>query len=514
MFSKHNYIYYQFLSEKDSYTLEFETTVISISDIKRKIIARRIPKLEKTLENKDKQEKIDFDLWIYDEKMVQLNKDNDNEKVEPHRKIYIRRVPILMTKPGFIEIIGDNKDYEFEESKENNDNFNQKDKIQYDSLIKYISSDYKNAGSFFNQEVINYIFSCNFCFNRNKRYGISVAKWITTCCGESLCERCIEPLKLKEVIKTQFENMITQCKVCSTKFPGILLNVNLLKFKEKLSYISNNLSTLCDFNIKNLIIGNKEPKLELNPESNLSYLLKNSRYFTIKSNNLENILTSKQHNVWATTKSNHKNIVEAFNSKEYTILIYSANRSRFYQGFALMTSLTNEKNANFWNLESVSLLGNNFSVIWLASCEVPMSKFANVNNDLTKELVGKNRDTHELPKDVGIDICKSCIEKEKEDSTTTGKPPLHLAFENEIPKLLDSIRKEKEKNGVKFDTIKKPVTIINNKISRPNLHIIDKVHNRPHFKNGFYPSARVNLNRIHQVKFSGQNIRERSRDYN
>ena len=41
MFSEVNFIYFQFRSEKQEYKINFETTEISLFDIKRKIIERR-----------------------------------------------------------------------------------------------------------------------------------------------------------------------------------------------------------------------------------------------------------------------------------------------------------------------------------------------------------------------------------------------------------------------------------------------------------------------------------------
>lgn len=53
---------------------------------------------------------------------------------------------------------------------------------------------------------------------------------------------------------------------------------------------------------------------------------------------MENIKLSIEHNAWSTTPGPTNKLTRAFLSADHVILIFSANESRSFQGFAIMES--------------------------------------------------------------------------------------------------------------------------------------------------------------------------------
>src|SRR5574343_4685 len=92
-----NTIYYKFKSEKKKYSINFETTELSIGDIKKIIIKRR---------NLEKPESV---LIFYDENMNRINGD-DNFKIEPLRLLIIKRLPSDKTTKTYTDMMDDQRD--------------------------------------------------------------------------------------------------------------------------------------------------------------------------------------------------------------------------------------------------------------------------------------------------------------------------------------------------------------------------------------------------------------------
>jgi len=61
-----------------------------------------------------------------------------------------------------------------------------------------------------------------------------------------------------------------------------------------------------------------------------------TRFFIVKSFNMESIQTSIEHGVWSTSAGPTKKLTNAFKTSDHVILIFSVNESRSFQGFALM----------------------------------------------------------------------------------------------------------------------------------------------------------------------------------
>lgn len=473
MFSAVNFIYYQFKSEKQEFKIDFETTEISIFDIKRKIVERR--NMNKFPEK--------FELLFYDQDMTLINKDSkdDNIKIQPHTKLFVKRVPYYMLSQTFKEVIYDIKDKdEFNtvnsraQGQSEEAIFSTADKESFEFLIRYLCKGKEQP--LFNKEAIKSFFTCKHCYKSkiiSNTYLENYADILMCCCGESLCEKCIEPLKLNkgasssEVQQKDFDeifhintsnsyinhnfdisNIVTKCKVCEKENAAFVLNKSMIELRNKLFYILNNSNLFVDVRAK---IGKSDldtpSALYLNFKYDTTHydnLFKISRFFIIKSSNVENILTSQMHNEWATTVSNQKKINEAFQSKDYIILVFSANKSRSFQGFAVMTSFVSDKIASYWTNENGVNLGGCFSVQWLVTCELPFQKVSNIINPLNNESVIKSRDTTELTKEIGVQICQMCLEKELEEISNQNRPK-HFNIESGLMKVFEDIKKNKDK---------------------------------------------------------------------
>lgn len=474
--NKLNFINFQFKSEKQVYKIDFETTEISIFDIKRRIIELR--NMTKYPEK--------FELLFYDQENKLLNKDqkDDNVKVQPHTKLTIKRVPNFLINPTFKDTLYDMKENnlltslslnkEGENKRKDGSCFEVEDQERYSSLLEYINSpsikqvllqkdqkDQKEEESkiLFSKDHIKNSFKCNHCykirlFNTNSNTINSYADIIMFCCGESICEKCIEPFKTKtkenpihssssiQYERTNFkENTLSKCKICSNENVMYAYNTKAITMRHKLFYIANHIDNFIDFQPVKLNKDSNELYASTYYKQNLSLyesLLENSRFYIIKSSNIENIKTSQMHNEWATLVNNQKKINDGFQGKDYIILIFSANKSRSFQGFAILTSYVTDKIASYWNNENGVNLGGCFSIQWLVTCELSFQKATNLVNSLNNENVIKSRDLTELDK------CLLCVEKEAEEIMTQNKTP-HFSIEGSLSKLFDEIKRNKER---------------------------------------------------------------------
>jgi len=171
-------------------------------------------------------------------------------------------------------------------------------------------------------------------------------------------------------------------------------------------------------------------------------LFENARFFIIKSSNMENIDISQQMNEWSTTQTNERKLVDAYSQGD-VILIFSANKSGVFQGYAIMTSFISDTKSPHWNNESQVKLGGVFKIQWLSSCVLPLSKVKNINNPMNYgESVANSRDTTEVTKDIGILLCNLCYEQEKCDLMYKSKPPC-FDIEN-LTSVIEKIKKSKE----------------------------------------------------------------------
>lgn len=96
-----------------------------------------------------------------------------------------------------------------------------------------------------------------------------------------------------------------------------------------------------------------------------------TRFFIVKSFDIESINQSIVHGVWSTSPGPTKKLTNAFNSSDNVILIFSVNESRSFQGFALMDSEPDPglKNDLFVSDEASPIqFADNFKVKWILQC--------------------------------------------------------------------------------------------------------------------------------------------------
>lgn len=75
---------------------------------------------------------------------------------------------------------------------------------------------------------------------------------------------------------------------------------------------------------------------------------------------------------------------------------------------------------------------------------MPFSKVKNMVNPINNnEYVIKSRDTQELPKELGLELCAYCYEQEKFENTF--KPPRQYVVDQEmVGKIIEEIKKNRE----------------------------------------------------------------------
>lgn len=492
-----NIIYYRFKSEKRKYPLLFLQPYLTVSELRKLIIKNR--NLDQFPET--------FQLVITNEKSNECLE--ETVKILPNESLIIDRIPWYKLKNYKLhDLFFDNTSHPSEIYKEDlhktKNNFYELTSAKPDPLLKII-----NKLSF---KDIKTQFCCKLC---GKLDGDPV---LTACCGETSCETCIKKKVINDELMCPFSCNVKLKYFPNIKEKELreklryLLSDRIIKENNKIlknsiinsnvacgEIITNNMNsrTNCSFNFnqstnvsptstysrnnivnttavlssssqiypsqKNYeITGNTQlisPKSDLTiSQQNPHFkLFEKSRFFIIKSSNRDNINTSKIHNEWATTIANQKKLNDAFSQKD-VVLIFSVNKSGFFQGYAVMTSFISDKVSSLWNNDYSVKLGGTFNIQWLTECEMPFNFVKNLTNPLNNyEPVVKSRDTQEIPKEIGIQICHLCYEidssntkKELMDSTKINhlmennkrlresRNPSLIAFKNQTPMMIQN----------------------------------------------------------------------------
>ena len=448
-----NSIWYRFSSEKESYQITFDTTDISIIDIKQKIIRRR--NMIKFPE--------EFDLIFYDEENP-LVKIEDKDLIKPMKHLIVKRLPRYYNKrTNFVKIIREPKDFFVNK---NNENIIRKDELQQ---IKRYKEPLEKISKYLKKEIIYKQFKCKLCEKLDEEsYNNFI---ITLCCKETFCLNC-------------YNKDNEKCPFCKEQKKGYVKNeaennlikklFDILEKKEELEKMqkaqeliqnnnkNNNLNSVNDINQKNFennnpnnnnnnsinnnILNSRGTNQVLDPLKSYQLqkqLMEGSQFYIIKSSNVENIEKSKTHSVWATTISNSNRLNQAFN-KGKVILIFSVNGAQLFKGYAIMTSFSAETQSNIWQLENNIKLGGDFTVSWLCYCELPFLK--------TKQLqVNKSRDCTELDINTGAKLCELCFEQEKEELERMPKRSRIEINEQLINKINEDIINNKNKQKQKMN---------------------------------------------------------------
>jgi hypothetical protein len=326
---------------------------------------------------------------------------------------------------------------------------------------------------------------------------------MTQCCGESACSKCLG--KYSQNVHLIKDAFINNCPFCFKEFISenkIMVNHKIkdfntliMKFLSQRSHdgddIHSNLNHESNYKITphnnelfnyhlnteithdTTITSPISPKQNMTPSQNFFNLclnvypnniylapspdhiisennphfrlFENSRFFIIKSSNIENIKISRTYDEWATTLSNQKKLNDAFQHNN-VILLFSVNKSGIFSGYAIMKSFISNKVSELWTNEYSVRLGGTFKVQWLVSCDLPFNRVKHMLNPLNNsEPVVKSRDTQELSKDLGVQICHLAYEQENIEV----KSNRSWKSKENICGILEEIKCNRE-NGTKF----------------------------------------------------------------
>ncbi|KAK1884311.1 YTH domain containing protein 1 [Dissostichus eleginoides] len=146
------------------------------------------------------------------------------------------------------------------------------------------------------------------------------------------------------------------------------------------------------------------------PTSKLRYILRDARFFLIKSNNHENVSLAKAKGVWSTLPVNEKKLNAAFRSARSVVLVFSVRESGKFQGFARLSSESHHGGSPIhWVLPAgmnAKMLGGVFKIDWLCRRELPFTKTAHLSNPWNEQKPVKiGRDGQEIQPEVGAQLC-------------------------------------------------------------------------------------------------------------
>jgi len=136
------------------------------------------------------------------------------------------------------------------------------------------------------------------------------------------------------------------------------------------------------------------------------------RYFVVRSSNHQNVTSSVERGVWATTHRNRDKFNKAFRESDSVILIFSVIKSKMFQGYARMDSEISmsktTSSSDNWVVESASAgLTESFKVTWLKLFDLPIhhtNHLINMYNEGTPAFY--SRDGQELDPACGEALCK------------------------------------------------------------------------------------------------------------
>ena len=470
--NRQNTIYYRFKSEKRKYTLTFEQTELSIGDIKKSIIKRRnmekFPeKFELIILDEKSNDRFNDDnvkieplrtLLIERVPWYKLNKNSQFREIlcDQTDFLHFRNNNVIDTRK--IETHGNNlitslRQYDPLEKiilKINFDNVKKQfscklcGKLDGEPTLTTCCGE-TACDSCIKNKLINEKYYCPFGCEVELNYLINLRE-------KDLRERLIEMVndfKLIEKnrnIKNTANTTISNVDLFARQNNLGLNNNSILSISNNLHpnlpnnfvntnqsfanntnnnvYSNTNFSTsksVTNCPITNAISTNEINNNIISPSTDLAIsqqyphyrLFENTRFFIIKSSNRENVITSQTHNEWATTVANQKKLNDAFYQKD-VVLIFSVNKSGFFQGYAAMASFITDNVSKLWNNDYSVKLGGTFSTQWLVNCELPFSHVKNLTNPLNNhEPVIKSRDTQELPKEIGIQLCHMCYDMQE-----------------------------------------------------------------------------------------------------
>lgn len=154
----------------------------------------------------------------------------------------------------------------------------------------------------------------------------------------------------------------------------------------------------------------------------LNYLFRDTRFFVIKSNNVENVVLSKAKGVWSTLPQNEAKLNQAFQESRNVLLIFSVKESGKFQGFARLHGISRRDVPSIsWVLPpglSAKALGGVFQVDWICRKELPFTATAHLYNPWNEgKPVKIGRDGQEIEPKVAEELCRLFPEDENIEMT-------------------------------------------------------------------------------------------------
>jgi len=145
-------------------------------------------------------------------------------------------------------------------------------------------------------------------------------------------------------------------------------------------------------------------------QKHIKYMLRESHFYIIKSNNHENVLLAKDRSVWSTPQYNEDKLNKSFNSCRNVILIFSVKESGEFQGFARLKSTSCRGGPHIpWRLPpgmNARSLGGVFPLDWLCRKKLLFTQTSELRNSFNSNKPVKiGRDGQEVEAGVARQLC-------------------------------------------------------------------------------------------------------------
>ncbi|AWP14850.1 putative ATP-dependent RNA helicase YTHDC2 [Scophthalmus maximus] len=123
------------------------------------------------------------------------------------------------------------------------------------------------------------------------------------------------------------------------------------------------------------------------------------RYFVMQSSNIRNIEISKQSGIWSTTTGNKTKLTEAFLSNCHVVLVFTAQYSGCFQGYACMVSDISREISQDWDFTGLEKV---YGVEWIHRESLPFECTQHILNPWSdNEAVQMSSDGQELEPQAG-----------------------------------------------------------------------------------------------------------------
>ncbi|XP_044540888.1 YTH domain-containing protein 1-like, partial [Gracilinanus agilis] len=150
--------------------------------------------------------------------------------------------------------------------------------------------------------------------------------------------------------------------------------------------------------------------LEKEQTRSLKYILRDARFFLMRSSSHENISLAKARAIWSAAPATERQLNAAFRSVRNVILIFSVSGSRAFQGFARLSSESRHGGSPIHWVPPEGMsprrLAGVFQIDWLCRHELPFSRSFHLTNALNEHKpVRIGRDGQEVDLECGTQLC-------------------------------------------------------------------------------------------------------------